>query len=110
MSGKKTFGIIIAIVGVVCIAGSMYIKGQVADGLKQIEGAEKTVGMGDKLFSLTGPTQEIGKDIMNPFTGKIAEGKEQIAFYSSLANWLQFGGVALVITGAVFMYLGKKNG
>ena len=104
----KIGSVVVIIVGVVLLFCSFYIKGQVKEGQEKISGIEKNVGIGDKLFSLSPASKEIGSEISKPIREKVAEGKDQIEFYSSLAKWLEIAGVILVVVG-VFVILIKKK-
>ncbi len=109
MTSKKKLGIILTVFGAVLLVASSYIKVQVEEGQKKIEGAEQTIGTGDGLFSLTEPTRAIGEHLKAPAEEKIKAGKVQIGFYTALADWMEIGGIGLVLTGTILMFLGKKK-
>lgn len=101
--------IILGILGTLSLFGSFYIKGQVEAGVKQLSQAESGMNFGKKLFSLTPESEEIGDKLSGPIAHKVAEGKEQIAFYSNLADWLEIGGVLCIVVAIVSFILKKKK-
>lgn len=108
MNLKRIFGIVVLIIGVVMLFVSSNIKSQVAAGTLKVKSAEKSVNQANSLFSLSPATKELTKGSMQGAEKKIAAGKEQIAYYSKLANELQLGGFVLVAAGILVIILGKK--
>lgn len=108
MKMKKKWGVIVLLLGVIFLAGSFYIKGQVEEGNQKVAKTEKQMDLGDKLFSITPETKEIGKGISGSVDKKLIEGKEQIAFYTSMADWLEIAGVVFIILGMSMILFGKK--
>ncbi len=95
---KKT-GIIIIIIGAIFIICSMYIKGQVNDGKAQVKGAQEKVDQGNRLFSITPESEEVGKALSRPVQGKIDEGQQDIDKYEAIAAWLLVGGLVFAAGG-----------
>lgn len=96
---RKVWGVILIILGVILLSGSFYIKSQVKAGQKQVSQAESTTGFGDKILSLTPETKNLGDKLSSPIQDKVKEGKEQIAFYTNIANWLNILGIISIILG-----------
>jgi hypothetical protein len=109
MSRKYSPAIILGIIGVLSLIGSFYIKSQVETGKKQISKAEKQVGFGKQLFSLSPESEEIGETLSSPINKKIDEGKGQVAFYSNLALWLEIGGILCVVVAVASGFLGRRK-
>lgn len=109
MNVKRIFGIVIVIIGVVMLFVSNHIKEEVAAGTLKVKSAEKTVDQANSLFSLSPTAKELTKGSMQGAQKKIAAGKEQIAYYTKLANELQLGGFALVAAGILIIVLGKNT-
>ena len=85
--------------GVLLVVISMYIKSQVADGERQIAGAQESVDRGRWLFSLFSGTRSVGDGLTAPFQSKIDAGSEQVAYYAALSNWLMTGGILCLAAG-----------
>ena len=109
MKAKKKWGIVMLILGALLIGSSFYIKSQVVEGQKKVANVEKSTDLSDKLFSVTPETEELGDTLSSPIKGKVSEGKEQIAFYTALANGLEIGGMLLAVLGIGLIFLGKKS-
>jgi peptidoglycan hydrolase CwlO-like protein len=108
---KKSIGFVVVILGVVSILFANYIHGQVDAGKQKVSSAEKKVGQANSLFSLNPVVKEIGQEATNRAQDKIDEGKETIGQYERIAQWLQMGGIVLVIVGAgivLVSFLKKK--
>lgn len=112
MNSKRTFGIILVIIGIVMFFMSNYIAQQVEEGKGQVSSAQKKVDQGNSLFSQNRVTKEIGKGMTGSAQKKIDAGKLEIAKYEGIAGWLHMGGIVVVILGAcVFAYsfVGKRK-
>jgi hypothetical protein len=109
MNSKRILGIIVLVVGVVLLFVSSNIKKQVAEGTLKVSSAEKSVSQANSLFSLSPATKQLSQGAMKGAEKKIAAGKEQIAYYSKLADELQMGGFVLVIAGIVIFVLGGNG-
>jgi hypothetical protein len=110
MNKKRTLGIAIAIIGVVLIGFSMYIKTQVLQGNAQIASGQKKLDTTSKVFSFSSATKPFGDQVTKSGNKKIAKGKEEIAYYTKLANQLQVGGIILIVVGAgIAVFSGKKR-
>jgi len=108
MPRRYKLAVILGAVAVVTLSASFYIKSQVEAGLKQISQAEEHMNFGEKLFSITPESKEIGGALSGPIASKIAEGKEQVAFYTHLANWLEITGILCIAVAAVTLIKQKK--
>ncbi len=108
MNLKRVFGFIVLIIGVVMLFVSNNIKEQVAAGTLKVKSAEKTVNQANSLFSLSPTAKQLTEGSMQGAQKKIAAGKEQIAYYSKLADELQLGGFVLIGAGILIIILGRK--
>jgi uncharacterized membrane protein len=95
MNYKRITGVIAAVIGIVLILISMYIKGKVAAAT---EGANEAAG----LFSMSKYTESAGSKITEMTA---AETKAYIV----IANVMQYGGIALVVLGGIVVIFGKKK-
>ena len=109
MSARKVSGLVIAVVGVGSLLFSMYIKNEVAKGRGQIKDAQGKVDTGKGLFSLSPYTKDVGDALGSSAQKKIDEGKMQADAYEALAQWLQIGGIALIVIGAAVFLVPKKK-
>jgi uncharacterized membrane protein len=109
MNAKKILGIIVLVVGVVMLFVSSNIKKQVAEGTLKVSSAEKTVGQVNSIFSRSPGTKQLSQGVTRGAEKKIAAGKEQIAYYSKLADQLQIGGFVLVAAGILIFVLGRHK-
>lgn len=95
MNYKRITGVIAAVIGIVLIIISMYIKSKVAAAT---EGASAAAG----LFSMSKYTEGAGSKITEMTA---AETKAYIV----IANVMQYGGIALVVLGGLVVIFGKKK-
>jgi hypothetical protein len=109
MRSHKTIGTVALILGVVLLGSSMYIKSEVLAGQEQVASGERKLNALDRVFSSNSATKSYGSQITKSGRSKIAQGKEEIAYYTSLANKLQIGGIVLIVVGAGFLLFGKKK-
>lgn len=109
MNLKRVFGFIVLIIGIVMLFVSNNIKEQVAAGTLKVKSAEKTVNQANTLFSLSPTAKQLTQGTMQGAQKKIAAGKEQIAYYTKLADELQLGGFVLIGAGILIIILGRKN-
>lgn len=105
----KKLGIVISIIGIICLGFSFYIKHRVDEGKQQIVSAQKKVDQGTSVFSLTPVTKEIGDGLSSPFQEKIDQGKQDVETYETLSNWLLGGGLILVIIGIQAMFKRERK-
>ena len=108
MSVKKKSGIVISILGIVLLAGSFYIKSQVAEGQEKIARTEAQVSIGDELLSLSPKAKELSEGVTSSVRKKIGEGQSQVDFYTDLAKYLQIGGGVFLVLG-IGLFFFKKN-
>ena len=106
MNVKRIIGIIVVIVGVVLLFVSANIKKQVAEGTLKVTKAEKSVSTANSLFSLSPTAKQLTQGSMKSAEKKIKAGKEDIAYYSKLADELQMGGFILIGAGILIVVLG----
>jgi hypothetical protein len=105
MKTLRVLGILILLAGIASLMTSNYITGQVEEGKGQIKAGEQKVKQGQQLFSGNPVGQQIGQGLMGGANKKIAQGKEQIAYYEHLAETLNTAGiVALVVGGGLFLF------
>lgn len=109
MNIQRIIGLIALIAGVVLIGFSVYIKKEVAAGNAQIARGEQKISTTEKVFSLSPTTKQLGSGFTKSGKEQIAKGKEEIAYYTNLANKLQIGGIILIIAGAGILIFGKKR-
>ncbi|MES2198615.1 MAG: hypothetical protein V4489_00395 [Chlamydiota bacterium] len=109
MKSKRKWGIVVLVLGIIFMLGSFYVKSQVEAGQKKITSAEKQTGWGEDILSLNPATKELGKGLTGSIQEKVSEGKEQVKFYTSVANWLEVGGIVFIILGFGLIFLGKKT-
>ena len=109
MRYQRMIGMIALIGGVVCLGFSMYIKSEVLAGQEQIASGERKLNALDRVFSASPTTKSYSSQLTKSGRSKIAQGKEDIAYYTSLANTLQISGVVLIIVGAGIFLFGKKK-
>jgi len=106
---QRMIGIIALAGGVVLLGISMYIKSEILAGNEQIAAGERKLSTIDKVFSVSPTTQQYGSQITKSGRSKIAKGKEDIAYYTDLANKLQIGGIILLVGGAGVLLFGNKK-
>ncbi len=109
MSIQRIIGLIVLIGGIVMLCISMYIKTQVLAGNEQIASGEQKLNTVDKVFSFSPATKDFGSQVTKSGKAKIAKGKEEIAYYTALANQLQVGGIVFLIAGGAIFLFGKKR-
>jgi hypothetical protein len=106
---KKVLGAILFLGGIAMILLSMYIKNQVVQGKLEVSDAQSKVDSGNSLFSLNPMAKEVGKTMTGSAQKKINAGQEQISMYEQRAQWLQMGGIALLVLGAGIFFIGGKR-
>jgi len=109
MNWKRIVGAFVVLIGIALVCVAYYIKQQVAAGEALLSQGEKRVKQADALFSLTPVTKEVGDGLTSSGKQQIAMGKEQIAYYTSLAQWLQIGGIVVIVIGAAVVVFGKTK-
>lgn len=109
MRGTKIFAIISFLGAAALILFSVYILRQVEIGKGQVSSAQRTMDVGQKLFSVNPVSKEVGKQLGSPIQNKIAEGSEEIARFENLAHYLLVGGVAFGLIGLGFIIFGRKK-
>lgn len=111
MNGKQIFGIVLFVIGLGMLYGSHYITTQVLEGKGKIASAQQKVDTSNQLFSVTPATKPIGKGLTQGAQNKIDAGRDEVAYYEQMAQWLKIGGVVFVVVGigACLFCRGKKS-
>jgi hypothetical protein len=110
VKANKVLGIVILIIGLVMLGASFYIKNQVLQGRMQISSAQSKVDTGKSLFNMSPTTQPAGNMMFSGAQSQIDAGSAQADYYAQMANWLQIGGIVLIIVGAGIIFLsGRKK-
>ena len=110
MKGNKVLGIVILIIGLVMLGASFYIKNQVLQGRMEISSAQSKVDTGKSLFGTTPATKPAGNILFSGAQNQIDAGTATADYYAQMANWLQIGGIILIIVGAGIIFLsGRKR-
>jgi putative Mn2+ efflux pump MntP len=109
MRSKKISGLIIVILGLVCLYFSHYIKEQVEQGKMQISEAQGKVDTANSIFSVNPVSKEVGKGLTSGAQRQINEGRMEVAKYGQLAMWLQIGGYVLIIVGVLVFLTGFRK-
>ncbi len=110
MKGNKVLGIVILIIGIVMLGASFYIKNQVLQGRAEISSAQSKVDTGTSLFNMSSTTKPVGGAVFGGAQSQINAGSAQADYYAQMANWLQIGGIILIIVGAGIIFLsGRKR-
>lgn len=100
MSTKRIIGIVLMVLGIASLFVSNYITEQVKEGNLKIARGQKSVDQGNKLFSMTPATKEIGKGVTGSAQRKIDSGREQVRDYEAIAQRLFIGGIIVIVLGA----------
>jgi hypothetical protein len=109
MKIQRIIGIVLIALGGAMLAGSAYIKSEVGMGQERIQSAQRSVDTGNKLFSLSPYTKDVGKTMTRSAQKKIDEGRMEVAKYMQIAHMLQIGGFISLIGGAALLFLGRKQ-
>ena len=99
MNAKQIFGIFLFALGIGMLFASHYITTQVLEGKGKIASAQQKVDTSNKLFSVTPITKPVGEGLTQSSQGKIDAGRDEVAYYEQMAQWLQIGGVAFMVVG-----------
>ena len=106
---RRSFGIGALIIGAILVVCSFVIKARVAEGEGQIAQAEQTVGRTKSLFGMSSYTQGAGDQLTAGANRKIGEGKDEVAYYTKLANILLFAGIISMAAGGWCLVFGKSS-
>lgn len=109
MNQRKTFGIILVIIGAVMLFFSNYIAEQVAAGRAEIRSAQSQVNTIDSLFSTSKYTKPFGEAVTGSAQRKIDAGRAEADAYASLSNKLKIGGIVLIVIGGYLFLTSKKK-
>lgn len=106
---KRIIGIIIAVGGIVMIGIAHYIKGQVEEGKIQISEGQQQVDQTNKLFSMSPYTKGIGEGLTSSGQRQINQGKQDVAYYTMVANRLRIGGIVAIVVGLGVIFIGPRK-
>jgi hypothetical protein len=109
MNGKRVFGFVVLIGGIVLMVLSSYIKTQVEQGKMDIASGQEKVDMGNSLFSLNPVTKELGKGVTSSAQNRINQGRLDVTEYEMIAGWLKVGGIVLIVLGAAVVVFGRSK-
>ena len=132
MNFKQVLGLLLSILGVVCLFVAHSIDVRLDEGREQISDAESQVGRGRRLFSGSPVTRETGNTLLfNPADKKINAAKGDIDHYALLAEedgdlefapflalvmeqhllatQLRVGGIVLIISGIGVIYFFRNK-
>lgn len=109
MNGRKILGIVVAIVGAICLVFSHYIAGQIAEGRLRIASGQRQVDTTNSLFNQSQYTKPIGGVFTGSGQERINAGNAQISYYESVENKLKIGGIVLIVIGAGIFFLWRKR-
>ena len=109
MSSRRIIGVISVVIGIVLVLVSMNINKQVEEGRGRVSSAQKKVDQGKQLFELAPRTKPVGEIITDSAQRKIDQGRLDIAKYENMSKWFLFGGIFLIIFGAVLFFTGRAN-
>lgn len=111
MGLRRIIGILIVIVGILCLGVSYYINNQILQGVAKIKSAQEKVNKGNDFFSgSSNPVmQGIGSQVTGSAQKKINLGKEEIEKYTAIADNLQMGGIVLLIVGGILIIIPRKR-
>lgn len=109
VNSKRVLGLVILVLGIACMFVSNYIKQQVAAGNMMIGNAQQKVARADQVLSLSPATKPLGSQLKETAHNKIEAGQQQITFYSSWAQWLQVGGIVIMVAGGVLVLFGTSS-
>jgi len=102
-------GLVLCAIGVVSLGGSMYLKKQIAEGNLKISNAEHSVKQGQSLFSTNPISKEVGKGLFGSANKQISAGRDEIAYYTKVAQALQVGGIVFIIAGLGCIFVGRRD-
>lgn len=105
---KKIIAIIIIVVGLAALGGSFYVKRQVAQGRQQISEGQSKVDTGQGLLKSNPFTNEAGKILSAPAQSKIDAGTREADSWAQYAQWLKWGGIALIVIGFLILLNRRK--
>lgn len=109
MKAKLIAGIVIIVLGIIAIAFSVYIKNEVEAGKVKISSAQSSVDTGKSLFNLSPATKPFGEVITGSAQDKIDQGRQDVAKYEMISNWLMGIGIALIIIGIIVVLTGFRK-
>ena len=105
MKTKRVISALLIAGGIALLLVTKYIMNQVAQGEEQIASGESKLGTAKSLFSLNPTAKMVGEGLTSGSEEKISQGKEQIAYYTMVANRLQVSGYVLIAVGVGFFFL-----
>lgn len=93
-------GIVIIVIGAVCLLFSNYIAQQILIGQGKIESGQGMVNTTNQVFGQSSYTKPVGGFFTSGAQSQINAGKDTIAYYQKVVTFLRIAGVVLIIGGA----------
>lgn len=109
MNIRRSIAIIAVIIGIVLVLVSMNINNRVQEGRVRVSSAQRKIDQGKQFFEITPQTKPVGKILTDSVQKKIDQGRQNVEKNQNLANWLQFGGIFLIILGVVLFFTGRTK-
>jgi hypothetical protein len=106
---KKTFGIGVLVLGAILVVLSFIIKAKVEEGEGQIARGKESVEKGQGLFSLSPYTKKAGDQVFSGANQKIAAGEEDVAYYTAVAQFMLYAGIAAIVIGGGCIFFNEKS-
>jgi len=106
---KRMCGIGAMVAGAVMVIFSLVIKAKVREGSGQIYSAEQSLSKSQGMFNQSPATKSVGGLFTSGANKKISEGKDQVAFYTTVSNVLLVAGIALIVVGGGCTFFGRKS-
>ncbi len=97
------------VIGVILIVVSLVIKSKVEEGEGQIARGQKSVEQGQGLFNMSPYTKKAGDQLFTGANQKIAQGKEDVAYYAQVAQFMLYAGIAAIVIGGGCIFFGKSG-
>jgi hypothetical protein len=97
------------VLGVLLALASFILRSKIEEGEGQIASGKESVERGQGLFSLSPYTKKAGDQIFSGANRKIAEGEEEIAYYTKLAQFLLCAGVVSFVVGGGCIFFDGKS-
>ncbi len=99
MNAKQVIGLFLFAAGLGMLYASHYITAQVLEGKGKIRHAQGKVDTTNNLFSVTPVTKPVGQSLTQSAQSQIDSGRDEVAYYEQMADWLRIGGIGFVVVG-----------
>lgn len=99
MNTKQVIGLVLFAAGLGMLYASHYITTQVLEGKGKIHSAQGKVDTTNSLFSITPATKPVGRGLTSSAQSEINAGRDEVAYYEQMADWLRIGGIGFVVVG-----------